>query len=190
MRLVSMPSNSDTGIVFSAKNLFYLRGRAAMGFDFLDHRRQPLRHLHGCLKPLLRVVVFEAEPCDAPLALKRAELKRHQRKSANPLDEIELHRRCDDLGIISKTWQDRGPAAEIARTAGSLSGLFPPHGLVRFGRGAFRLVQNLPVAWLRFVDGHHRSRRWRFLIEEERNRAKNVPLLGAPVAQEPAMTRA
>src|SRR6266849_1766632 len=109
MRLVTMPSNSDTGIVFGAKNLFYLCGRAAIGFDFLDHRRQPFRHLLGFLKQPLGVAVFEAERCDTPLALKRAELKRHQGKPANPLDEIELHRRCDDLGIISKTWRTDGP---------------------------------------------------------------------------------
>jgi len=78
MRLVTMPSNSDTGIVFRAKNLSHLCGRAAIGFDFLDHRRQPCRHLRCLLKPLLPVVVFEAERCDAPLALKRAELKRQQ----------------------------------------------------------------------------------------------------------------
>ena len=108
MRLVTMPSNSDTGIVFSAKNLFYLRSRAAIGFDFPDHRRQPFRHLPGFLKPPLGVVVFEAERSDAPLAFKRAELKRQQGKSANPLDEIELQRRCDDLRIISKTWRTDG----------------------------------------------------------------------------------
>src|SRR6478752_522663 len=55
MRLVPMPSNSDTGIVFSAKNLPYLCGRAAIGFDFLNHRRQPFRDLLGFGKPLLRV---------------------------------------------------------------------------------------------------------------------------------------
>lgn len=76
MRLVTMPSNSDTGMVFRAKNLLYLRGRAAIGFDFLDHRRQPLRDRLGFLKPLLPVIVSEAERCDAPLAFKRAELKR------------------------------------------------------------------------------------------------------------------
>src|SRR5258708_2145305 len=103
MRLVAMPSDTDPGVVFSAKDLLYLYGRGAIGLDFPDHRRQPFRHFPGFLKPPLCVVVFEAERCDAPLALKRAELKRRQGKSANPLDEIELHRRCDDLGTISKT---------------------------------------------------------------------------------------
>src|SRR5436189_144189 len=67
MRLVTMPSNSDTGIVFGAKNLFYLRSRAAIGFDFPDHRHQPFRHLLGFLKPPLGVVVFEAERSAARL---------------------------------------------------------------------------------------------------------------------------
>src|SRR5713226_3662653 len=99
MRLVTMPSYADPDVVFSAKNLFYLRSRAAIGFDFLDHRRQPFRDRLGFLKPPLGVIVFEAERCDAPLALKRAELKWHQGKRANPLDELELHRWCDDFGI-------------------------------------------------------------------------------------------
>src|SRR6476620_2101515 len=105
MRLVTMPSDSDPDIVFGAKNLFYLHARAAIGFDFLDHWREPSRHLLGFLKPLLGVVVCVAERRDAPLALKRAELKRHQGKRTNPLDEIALHRRWDDVGIISKTWR-------------------------------------------------------------------------------------
>src|ERR1700682_3189671 len=108
MRLVAMPSDSDPDVVFSAKDLSYLRGRAAVGFDSLDHRRQPFRHLLRFLKPPLRVGVFEAERCDPPLALIRAELKRHQGKSANPLNEIELHQPRDDLGIIAKTSRTHG----------------------------------------------------------------------------------
>src|ERR1700676_4041929 len=107
MRLVAMPSDTDPGVVFGAKDLFYLHGRAAIGLDFLDQRRQPCRYLLSFLNPPFCVVVFEAERSDAPLALKRPELKRHQGKRAYPLDDVKLHRPRDDLGIISKTSRTR-----------------------------------------------------------------------------------
>src|ERR1700676_922373 len=107
MGLVAMPSDTDPGVVFRAKDLFYLHGGAAIGFAFLDQRRQPCRYLLSFLKPPLCVVVFEAERCDAPLALKRAELKRREGKSGNPVDETKLHRPRDDLAIVSKTSRTR-----------------------------------------------------------------------------------
>src|ERR1700730_2000728 len=107
MRLVAMPSDTQPAVVFLKRYFFYLHGRAAIGFAFLDQRRQPCRYLLSFLKPPLCVVVFEAERCDAPLALKRAELKRRQGKSGNPVDETKLHRPRDDLGIVSKTSRTR-----------------------------------------------------------------------------------
>src|SRR5713101_399115 len=181
MRLVTMPSNSNTGIVFRAKSLFYLRSRAAIGFDFFDHRRQPFRDLLGLLKPSLGVVVFEAERCDAPLALKRAELKRQQGKSANPLDEIELHRARDDLGIISKTWRTDGLRRKQRELLVHRPVCFRRTASYGLAAASFFRSMNLPVAWLRFVDGHHHFLRCRS-IEEERNCAKNVPFLALPAA--------
>jgi len=52
MRLVTMPSNSNAGMVFRAKNLFLIFAAGPpIGFDFRDHRRQPFRDLLGFLKP-------------------------------------------------------------------------------------------------------------------------------------------
>src|SRR5258707_8700661 len=108
MRLVTLPSDPPACVVSRAKDLFYLYGRAAIGFEFFDHWRQPFRYLLTFLKPPLRVIVFETERCDAPPALERPELERLHRKRANPRDQNELRRPCDDLGIIAKTRRTHG----------------------------------------------------------------------------------
>src|SRR5258705_9641943 len=100
--LAGMPSDPDPDVIFSENHLSYPDGRTAIGFDFLDHGREPLRYFFSFLKPSQCVVVFEPERCDASLALIGAELEWHQGKSANPLDQIMLHRGRDDLGMIAK----------------------------------------------------------------------------------------
>ena len=86
-----MPSDTDTRVVFRAKDLLYLQSRSPVGFHLLYHGHKPFRNFFGLLKLLQCVVKFEAEGCHAPLAFERTELKRDQRKSDYPLDQIMLY---------------------------------------------------------------------------------------------------
>jgi hypothetical protein len=69
MRLVAMPSYSNTGIIFRAKNLFYPHRAARLRLSRSGFCAIP--DSLGLLKPLSRSRI-EAERCAAPLALERA----------------------------------------------------------------------------------------------------------------------
>jgi hypothetical protein len=91
MRLVPVPPDAGACVVLGAKDLHYSRAHSPVGFDFLNHGRKPCRWFVRFLKPLQRVVIFEAEGCDTPLAFERAELEWDQGESAYPFDKIVLY---------------------------------------------------------------------------------------------------
>src|ERR1700677_4401844 len=86
--LIAVPPDTDARAVLRAKDLLYLQSGSPVGFHFLYHRYEPFRHFFGLLKLLQRVVIFEAEGCDTPLAFERAELEWDQGESAYQLDKI------------------------------------------------------------------------------------------------------
>src|SRR5207248_4648966 len=89
VRLVAMPPDADTDVVFRAEHLADARRRqVAETFDRSRDLCQPIRYRLRLQDPLHRIIVAEAERDHPPIAFESAELKRLQRQFRNPGDQL------------------------------------------------------------------------------------------------------
>jgi hypothetical protein len=76
VRLIAVPTDADTNVVFSTKDLSNSGAGSSKCFGQLYQWIQPRRNGIGALKAVQRVVISKAEPRHPPPGFKLAELKR------------------------------------------------------------------------------------------------------------------
>src|ERR1700746_3546221 len=102
MPLVTVPADADADITVGAEHLAHAALRQiAEAYALPPDVAEPIRNRIAVPQLLQRIVVAEAERLYAPVAFKRAELKRLQRQLRNARGQLLLGRFGDELAHMA-----------------------------------------------------------------------------------------